>query len=55
MLSYSRKHRGACRLLAPPWLHYKKGVAVCCRVVTVTTISGVREVPLERLRRLGFT
>ena len=25
MLSYSRKHRGACRPLAPPWLHCKKG------------------------------
>ena len=33
----------------------KKGVVVCCMVVTVTTISGVRTVPLERLRRLGFT
>ena len=32
-----------------------KGVAVCCMVVTVTTISGVRTVPLERLMRLGFT
>ncbi len=30
-----------------------RGGAVCCMVVT--TISGVRTVPFERLRRFGFT
>ena len=28
MLSYNRKHRCACRLLAPPWLHCKRGGGV---------------------------
>ena len=28
---------------------------MCCWVVTVTTISGVRTVPFVRLIRLGFT
>ena len=55
MLSYNRKHRCACRLLAPPWLHCKKGWRCAAWLLLSTTISGVRTVPLERLRRLGFT
>ena len=55
MPSYSQKHRCVGMPPAVPWHHCRKGLVVCCCVVTVTTISGVRTVPFVRLIRLGFT